>query len=568
MDIAVLVAVLVVFITSAIAFVFKIQTDVKLKIKAEEVKAEDLKVKAEDLKVKAEDLKVKAEDLRLQTEKVKGNNILLEGRSKGIHGASMSPSALAKTMPPVRVEPWFQEAKVKFNDVTVIDVEPIGDAKAKTKQFVAGNANKACVFTQTAAEISKVSEDDVQKAWTPSFQHVMGVAQKNSVYWIDGHASKWLKRPTDEDETAPDGIAHARAVSGKPDPALIVGVHDNKCSRGGNFTNDDRGKLFQYCLVLLQFYQPARIFIGASLFDGCFAQCFKVCRDGAYTTEATRVLDLRVAADARLYAGFMTSSRAMGWNIGKIAPCAGEYLGRGGTSVVFAHLDNTDYVVKVPLAEQSHLLERERNMLLRIGTISSRLVHIVEAECKEKDWLVLSPRFSRLKIFAPFDITLFCSLIGDKSSPLRALHIAGYVHCDLRPDNIMTTANGNELALVDVGAVREAGVAGIFDHGTVSFASNGVLKAWASEDQSFVFKPADDLVSVVRCVLVMDSMAESFRKHVWELGRDANKILSFWREKEKLYPWSKVMMQAAEQCDYDALCEHIRRRHHPIIPEE
>jgi hypothetical protein len=469
------------------------------------------------------------------------------------------------------VEPWFQEANVKFNDVKVIDVKPNDGATAKAKQFVAGNATRACVFTQKATKRNKVSEDNVQNAWLPSFQHIIEGAKKNDIHWVDGHATKWLKRPTDDDEnaTAPDAIAHARAVAGKPDAALVVGVHDNKCSRGGDFTNDDRGKLFQYCLVLLQFYQPSRIFIGASLFDGCFAQCFKVCRDGIkYTSEATRVLDLRVAADARLYAGFMTSSRAMGWNLGEIAPCADEYLGRGATSVVFAHRDNAEYVVKVPLAEQSHLLERERALLLYIGIISSRLVQIVEAECKEKEWLVLTPRFSRLPISAPFDITLFCSLIDDVSSPLRALHTAGFTYCDLRPDNIMTTADGKELALVDVGAVRKTGVAGVFDHGTVSFASNRVLEAWASKDQSFVFGPADDLVSLVRCVLVFDSMAESFQTRIRELGRDANKILSFWREKERLYAWSELMMKAAEQCNYDALCAHIRRRHRPSIAEE
>jgi lipoate-protein ligase A len=498
--------------------------------------------------------------LQIDLENAKNTGLLLVGRAKGIHGASMSPSVLAKQMKPKMVDVWFLSYGGKFNRVTTkIETKNVNGKDKEVRTFESGMANLSHAFTQT-----QVSEDDVQNAWLPSFQRVIEVAKDKKIHWFDGHATKWLLRPSEErgNATAPDGIAQARAVNGTPDASVVIGVHDNKLSRDGKFTDDDRGKLFQYCLVLLEFHQPSRVFIGASLFDGKFAQCFKICRDGVqYTSEECRVLDLSVAADARLYAGFMTSSRAMGWNLSDLAPCAGKCIGRGGTSVVFEHKNNSNCVVKVPLMEQSQLLTHERSMLNRIGRISDRLVHVVPPESDNESWLVLTPRFSRIELSAPFDITLFCSLIDAADSPLRALHSAGFHHCDLRPDNFMMASCGKKLAIVDVGAARAVNAQGVFEHGTVSFASDRVIDAWEHNDQQFVFSPADDLVSLVRCVMVFDTMIETYQTRIHNLGRDANAIRAFWQKIKNAYGWSGAMLTAALDCQYDVLCDIIRRRY-------
>jgi hypothetical protein len=185
--------------------------------------------------------------LRVDLENAKYANLILEGRAKGVHGASMLPSVLAKQMKPKTVDVWFPSYECKFNKVTKTIVTK--DVKGKSKEvttFKRGAAKMSTPYVQT-----EVGEDDVQHAWLPSFQRVIDVAVGNGIHWRDVHATKWLLRPSEEqgNASAPDGIAQARAIAGKPDASLVIGVHDNKLSRGGNFTDDDRGKLFQYCLV-------------------------------------------------------------------------------------------------------------------------------------------------------------------------------------------------------------------------------------------------------------------------------------------------------------------------------
>jgi hypothetical protein len=523
--------------------------------------------KTEVEKTKAEVEKTKAEVEKTKAVVERKEIALYEGRLHGVHGASMTPSSLSKTFCLKQVEPWFVESELKYNTVemTVVDSKDTEEVekKAKDKTWTAGAASKATAYVQ-----DDVDEAHVQKAWVPSFANIIKKAAASNVHWFDGHSTFWLKRPAEDDTnaTAPDGVAQSRALAGKPDPALVLGVHDNKTCRHGKFTDDDRGKLYQYCLVLMQFYQPSRPFIGASLFDGHFAQCFKISRDGVrYAADCTRVLNLAVKEDAQLYAGFMTSPLAMGWELEVLSPFAGRFLSQGGTGMVFGHKDRDDRVVKIAFTSKVSLLAREKRVLKAIGNISSRLVHLVEDESTDEA-LVMSPRFEPLVFTSPFNPMLICTLLADSNSPLRLLHNAGFAHCDLRPDNIMATSDGSELCLVDLGAARHfEHDSGPFEHGTVSFASNRVLTALSDNAQTFSYERQDDLVSLVRCLVAFTT--EDLRKKLRALGKQPAAVLGFWQEYEKHCPWSTAMLNAAVNVNHDELCRLIKQRHLGSVPE-
>ena len=71
------------------------------------------------------------------------------------------------------------------------------------------------------------------------------------------------------------------------------------------------------------------------------------------------------------------------------------------------------------------------------------------------------------------------------------------IHCDVRPANIMCNADGKPV-LVDFGAARLADHAPALYEGTLSYGSNRVLTAIATETP-IALTVADDLISFCRC---------------------------------------------------------------------
>jgi serine/threonine protein kinase len=89
--------------------------------------------------------------------------------------------------------------------------------------------------------------------------------------------------------------------------------------------------------------------------------------------------------------------------------------------------------------------------------------------------------------------------------PLKNLHDAGFVHCDLRPENIMRCDDKGESSdwvLVDFGAARSSSADDLFEHGTVSFASENVRSAYFSKSPIKI-QPKDDLESLVLVAYTM-----------------------------------------------------------------
>jgi hypothetical protein len=353
----------------------------------------------------------------------------------------------------------------------------------------------------------------------------------------------------------PDAVAVAdRAPAGHPDPTLVVAFHDNKKSRSGHFTGEDQGKLFVYCVLVLEFYQHERPFMPCSLFDGRFAQCFRVVRSREPTghpfyADRTRVLDLSLADDAQLYAAFMTDRANSGYSLAKLHPKAVEVLGRGGTSLVFSHADDPNCVIKVPYNTSN--LAHERTILDEMGGVAG-MIKRHEDDAPDESCLLLTPRLKPLK--HRLHLARFVTLI-DEHGHLRLLHGKGLVHCDVRPPNIMAASTECRAALVDFGAVRRAGVTAPYDHGTLSYASDRVLHAY-EHNTPIAMAASDDMASFARCVIaVYHNLCEDDRLHT----RDVHQIRACWRDITTVSRFARelTMLCSRSPPDYDAVCRFL-----------
>jgi serine/threonine protein kinase len=267
----------------------------------------------------------------------------------------------------------------------------------------------------------------------------------------------------------------------------------------------------------------------------------------------------------------------MDWELQKLSPVAGKFIGQGATSVVFEHKTNADCVVKIPFVQASALLQQEADLLLdvaRKGT-SQALVRLHAGI--STGYLVLTPRFKKLDLEPPFNASLFSTLIEYSSSPLRILHEAGYAHCDIRPNNLMLTLDGSAMALVDLGAARKLVATGAFCHGSLFFASNRVLDSLTArypddaeveaKEEELVFEVQDDLTSLVRCFLLLTTSGKETWDQLLGLGMSPSKVKSWWSNFEAKCPWAGPMLSAADEANYAKLSSLFKTRHLGVITE-
>ncbi|KAL3906526.1 MAG: hypothetical protein SGPRY_010516 [Prymnesium sp.] len=383
---------------------------------------------------------------------------------------------------------------------------------------------------------------------------------------MDTHNDFWLHEPDTRHTTnkAPGAVACARL--GRPDPHLVIALHDNKSSRQhGSFTDEDKGKLFLCCMIIMEHFQPTREFLPCSLFDGKYAQCYKVVRSKGsfrYCADWSPQLDLSRQGDAQLYAGFLMDYNGSGYNVSPLHQQAGAVLGHGGTSVVFQHLTQDDCVIKVPyLSHWSHeRLQHERSILERLGD-EDGMLHILPDD-DGSECLLLRPKFELIgqDSLLPLYVTLI-----DEQGHLRRLHKKGVVHCDVRPANIMKAVGNTQRAvLVDFSAACSIeNEADVYTHGTLSFASDRVLQAVHGNEKIKV-TPTDDMQSFARCILASMFNINDFALHT----HDTCAIQECWAKLENRTNFSKKLMDLcyANPPDYDAVCTFLREaipsKHH------
>jgi len=531
----------------------------------EEAKAEEAKAHAEKAKAQAQADAEKAKaQAQADAEKVKAQalataeeeqtkRLLIEARCKGIRGVSLTPSELCQAMEKEGndIDHWFRaHHELRFNAMS-----------QGSGCFTAGPANRSSFFTQ-----DDVKEDSVQAAWKPTFLHVIELAKQNNVFWADTHDRPWLNQPAadDRNKKAPDAVALAN--DGHPAPDLVIAFHDNKASCGGKFSREDQGKLFVYCVLVQEYYQRTRPFLPCSLFDGRYAQCFKVVRSRnpalhPFYVDRSPVLDLSKHADAQLYAAFLMDRASSGFNLEKLHPCAGTVIGRGATSLVFTHKQHDDCVIKVAYASWDH--SNERRILRELAGAGGMLRLHPDDDADDKACLLLTPKLERL------ERRRLVSLLGtliDRDGHLRQLHARGFVHCDVRPPNVMK-APGEILraALVDFGAVRHADEEDYFTHGTLAYASSRVLDAYEANTKIQV-ATVDDMVSFARCVIaVYHNVVDDERI----LSNNVDRIRVCWQEIEAISQFARRLLELCYHSppNYDAVCSFLSQSIVGGVPE-
>lgn len=488
--------------------------------------------------------------------------IFLHMHTAGLSGSMKTATELAKT---VGCEPasdpwWAPLSNIKFNSQKEGARGAPGAAKRKTPLTMGPKQDDGK---------SKTTEEHVEAAFFSMFASVFENARDNGLFWLDTHKSFYLKRPTTEASAlAPDGTGFSQKQTGSPDPRLIVGIHDNKTPRSGEFTNDDRGKLIRYLGIIMEHYQKERMEIGGSLFDGQYAQCFRLERRSGrgWVLHCSRVLDCATELGATLFAGFLNSKQAHGWHIQAVPTFCADLLGVGTIGAVFAHNRDSTVVVKVPRVKGSAWFKRERDNLKAMdaeGVDRKSRVYISNQDTNDGSHLILEPRLQPTSWPARLhaDLSRVADLV---EGPVKALHDKGWVHCDLRPDNIMEDLQ-KRLTLADFGAARRAQDVLLYEHGTLTFASTNV-RSHFHDKVAFQTTAADDLESLVYVAYAMMAMSEQEVRDLCILKSDTKRLDQFWDSRFAPLPQWLQLRFAARAGDHGQMAKGLRRLNQVLAP--
>jgi len=221
-----------------------------------------------------------------------------------------------------------------------------------------------------------------------------------------------------------------------------------------------------------------------------------------------------------------------------------DFLGGGATSQVYRA--SNGMVVKLLADRFADLCENEKHILQQLSkneAIQKYIPKVVEAA---NNALLMEPEGLPLThpTLAHWNQVLLI---------LKELHAGGYVHRDIRPNNILIQAGTQDVLLIDFGFSVDA--AKLVPYcGTVHYASNSILEALSQEHQEIQCTPADDLVSLVHSAFSLHFPA--FRSKLEKIAHyERQQIRRFWDETLKNIPHWKACLQAAEQAHYDALAK-------------
>jgi hypothetical protein len=502
---------------------------------------------AESLAVAQEHTKQK--ELEFKTTELKMRSLDLHAGDSTI---SLAPSQVAQAVCRQQVEPWFEPSDTKFNDVKSVgtDINP--------KYEVPNPPTLADTPFILSPIANRIPEKCVQAASMPTFHRVFDLAAKQGVYTFDGHVCSWLGQQNcpHANLLKPDSVGvFVRPVAGKPDPSLVAFLGENKDSCGGKFTDTDVGTLLKYPQIVLKYYQPERPYIPCYIWDGRYAQCYKVEKAvSGFVADFTRVFDLSEKDDARQFAGFFIDAKAMAFNLVGAHTVADIEIGHGATGRVYSHLTDPECVIKIPFQNMFPIITNERRIYNAINAHASPgLAHLHHDDDPAKERLMLTPRFDKLDFFENFHVSALATLIDKPDAPLRALHEVA-VAVDIRPENIMKIKDSDRLAFVDLGAARLLNdQASPYNHGNVIFASDRLRAAFGTEKDVSI-GIVDDLVALARCAIMLHGFRSKVGYHakIMDLTRNRANIPKFWENLES-EAFSDELLIAANNKNYEEM---------------
>jgi uncharacterized membrane protein YgcG len=397
------------------------------------------------------------------------------------------------------------------------------------------------------------SEEHIQGMWANAMGPVIAMGKRLGVFVKDTHVNKYLKRRTGVNSRAPDATIATRAWDVEPCFADILGLSDNKAATtAGKFSQKHVGGVVCYGIILFH-RQPWRKTIPLSLFDGRWALCMNLSRlsGGMHHLLRAETIDTSKAAGAALFGSFLLDTAKSGHIPFRRPQTTGMLLGCGKSGAVFQHANGT-CVVKVFHTKDNAVREAE---ILHALTKHASQLRVAEAfDPKWPQCLVLTPTFRAFPTWDRFDSQLagFLRSLVDGDGHLRRLHKQNFVHCDLRPPNIMMDANGRA-TLVDFGAARATRKQSLVDSGALAFGSPHMLANWNAEA---ILSAADDLIAFGH--LVQSVMFRGLCQSEILRSGDCQKIQAFWEQADQGTPSVSTLMHACQAVDYDGVVEWFR----------
>eukprot|EP00824_Muranothrix_gubernata_P020526 TRINITY_DN409_c0_g1_i9.p1 TRINITY_DN409_c0_g1~~TRINITY_DN409_c0_g1_i9.p1 ORF type:complete len:715 (+),score=119.98 TRINITY_DN409_c0_g1_i9:118-2145(+) len=292
-----------------------------------------------------------------------------------------------------------------------------------------------------------------------------------------------------------------------------------------------KGQALNYAILLLDGY-PLRPCAYTFLTDGREIFFFKAeRRDEVILTYESAKMDMKLNGISLLHSLLSASPEQLGFpdpptvQLDDALAHPVGFLGSGATSAVYKVQWKKDfYVLKVASSiKHDAAFAMEKQIAdLEWAQNSKHIPRVVKSgELPDgKQFLLSTPVASPFRLAGGFSLRHAISLLD----VLKKAHDAGYVHRDVRPNNILVS--GDDALLIDWGFAAKKGESTPYA-GTVRYASDDVLTHLKKGNRCFAVFAEDDMQSLVRSVCSL--LSPRTHEALCACSTDYDAIQEFWK---------------------------------------